>query len=133
MVRRSPCWLNSSTNSATRSSSSPGVDRVRNAHVLDELTGRAGAAVVSMAPLDRDELAALAEPTGVTLLADTIDGVHALSAGNPFFALQLLGHLADDPSLEFPAAACRSASASGSSTGSTGSATGYSRHWRPLR
>ena len=70
-------------------------------HVLDELTGRAGATVVSMAPLGRDDLAMLAEAHGVTLLADTIDGVHALSAGNPFFALQLIGHLADDPSQEF--------------------------------
>ncbi len=69
--------------------------------VLDELTGRPGAAVVSMAPLGRDDVAMLAEVHGVTLLADTIDGVHALSAGNPFFALQLLGHLADDPSHEF--------------------------------
>jgi tRNA A-37 threonylcarbamoyl transferase component Bud32 len=70
-------------------------------HVLDELTGRAGAAVVSMAPLGRDDLATLAEAHGVTLLAETIDGVHALSAGNPFFALQLIGHLAEDPSQEF--------------------------------
>ncbi len=70
-------------------------------HVLDELTGRPGAAVVSMAPLGRDDVAMLAEVHGVTLLADTIDGVHALSAGNPFFALQLIGHLADDPSQEF--------------------------------
>ena len=70
-------------------------------HVLDELTGRTGAVAVSMAPLGRDDLAALAEAHGVTLPPDTIDGVHALSAGNPFFALQLIGHLAEDPSQEF--------------------------------
>ena len=71
------------------------------AQVLDELTGRPGAAVVSMGPLGRDDLAALAESSGLQLRPETIDGVHALSAGNPFFALQLLGHLADDPTHEF--------------------------------
>ncbi len=71
------------------------------ADVLDELTGRTGAAVVSMVPLSRDDLAALAEARGVSLHPDAIDGVHALSAGNPFFALQLLGHFADDPSQKF--------------------------------
>lgn len=70
-------------------------------HVLDQLAGRAGAAVVSMVPLGRDDLATLADARGVSLHPDTIDGVHALTAGNPFFALQLLGHLADDPSHEF--------------------------------
>ncbi len=49
----------------------------------------------------RDDLALLADARGVSLHPDTIDGVHALSAGNPFFALQLLGHLADDPTHEF--------------------------------
>ena len=70
-------------------------------HVLDQLTGRVDATVVSMVPLGRDDLATLADARGVSLHPDTIDGVHALSAGNPFFALQLLGHLADDPSHEF--------------------------------
>ena len=70
------------------------------AAVLNELTGRPGAAVVSMGPLGRDDLASLAESSGLDLRPDTIDGVHALSAGNPFFALQLLGHLADDPTHE---------------------------------
>ena len=71
------------------------------ADVLDGLAGRPGATAVSMAPLGRDDLAAIAEARGVPLDPDTIDGVHALSAGNPFFALQLLGHLADDPSQKF--------------------------------
>ena len=69
--------------------------------VLDQLTGRADVTVVSMVPLGREDLAALADARGVPLDRDTIDGVHALSAGNPFFALQLLGHVADDPSRKF--------------------------------
>ena len=75
----------------------PGV----NAKVVDELTDRPAAAVVSMGPLDRDDLAVLAASRGLQLRSETIDGVHALSVGNPFFALQLLGHLADDPTQEF--------------------------------
>ena len=70
------------------------------APVLDELTGRPGTTVVSMKPLGREDLSSLAESSGLHLRPDTIDGLHALSAGNPFFALQLLGHLADDPTHE---------------------------------
>ncbi len=70
----------------------PGADPA----IVDQLTGRSGATVVSMGPLLRDDLAALADAQGLALPDDTIDGVHALSAGNPFFALQLLGHLAAD-------------------------------------
>ena len=69
--------------------------------VLDQLSGRPGATVVGMNPLERDDLESLAASQGLSLHPDTIDGVHALSAGNPFFALQLLGHLADDPTHEF--------------------------------
>jgi tRNA A-37 threonylcarbamoyl transferase component Bud32 len=69
--------------------------------VLDQLTGWSGAVAVSMVPLGRADLGSLAEARGLSLPSDTIDGIHALSAGNPFFALQLLGHLADDPSHEF--------------------------------
>lgn len=70
------------------------------AQVIDQLTGWSGATVVSMSPLGRDDLAVLADERGLSLPAETIDGVHALSGGNPFFALQLLGHLADDPTHE---------------------------------
>jgi predicted ATPase len=41
----------------------PGAD----ARVLDELTGSAGATVVSMGPLGRNDLAALADSSGLTL------------------------------------------------------------------
>ncbi len=75
----------------------PGADPA----IVDQLTGRSGATVVSMGPLLRDDLAALADAQGLALPDDTIDGVHALSAGNPFFALQLLGHLAADSTQEF--------------------------------
>jgi tRNA A-37 threonylcarbamoyl transferase component Bud32 len=69
----------------------PGAQR----DVLDQLTQRAGATVVSLGPLDREAIVELAEHSGLALSPQTIDGVHALSAGNPFFAVQLLGHLTD--------------------------------------
>jgi hypothetical protein len=73
----------------------------RSSPVLDQLAARNGTTVVPMGPLGRDDLASLAAARGLSLRDDTIDGVHALSGGNPFFVLQLLGHLADDPSREF--------------------------------
>ena len=63
--------------------------------VLDELTQRPGAAVAALGPLGRDDVVELADSAGLQVSAETIDGVHALSAGNPFFAVQLLGHLGD--------------------------------------
>ncbi|MGA7756642.1 MAG: AAA family ATPase [Ilumatobacteraceae bacterium] len=69
----------------------PGASR----SVLDELTQRPGAAVATLGPLGRDDIVELANAAGLQASAETIDGVHALSAGNPFFAVQLLGHLGD--------------------------------------
>ena len=65
--------------------------------VLDQLTQRPGAASSSLGPLERDDIVQLADDAGLTLNPQTVDGVHALSSGNPFFAVQLLGHLADVP------------------------------------
>ena len=56
--------------------------------------------MVSLGPLERDDIVQLAGDAGLTLSPQTVDGVHALSSGNPFFAVQLLGHLADVPGHE---------------------------------
>lgn len=69
----------------------PGAGRV----VLDELAHRPGATVVTLGPLGRHDLVELAGAAGLEASAETIDGVHSLSAGNPFFAVQLLAHLGD--------------------------------------
>ncbi len=63
--------------------------------VLDEFTQRPGATMATLGPLERDDIVELADASGLQASAETIDGVHALSAGNPFFAVQLLGHLGD--------------------------------------
>ncbi len=63
--------------------------------VLDSFTQRPGATMATLGPLGRDDIVELAEAGGLRASAETIDGVHALSAGNPFFAVQLLGHLGD--------------------------------------
>ena len=76
---------------AVLAGSRPGTPR----EVLDQLTQRPGAAVVSLAPLGRDDIVELA--AGLTLSEATIDSIHALSAGNPFFAVQLLGHPGEAP------------------------------------
>ncbi|MGB0114191.1 MAG: AAA family ATPase [Ilumatobacteraceae bacterium] len=77
--------------------SRPGVAR----EVLDELTRPAGATVVPMVPLARDDVVELAAHAGLDLTAETVDGLHALSGGNPFFAVQLLGHLREVPGQAF--------------------------------
>ena len=101
---------------------------------LDELTGRPGTAVVSMGPLGRDDLASLAGSSGLHLRPETIDGVHALSAGNPFFArCSCSGILPTTPRTRSPTAPFRSAFASGSSNGSIDSATESEMHWARLR
>ena len=82
---------------AVLAGSRPGASR----DVLDQLTQRPGASVVSLGPLERDDIVQLAGDAGLTLSAQTVDGVHALSSGNPFFAVQLLGHLGDVPGHEF--------------------------------
>ena len=51
--------------------------------------------MVSLGPLQRVDIVELADDVGLQLSADTVDGVYALSVGNPFFAVQLLGHLSD--------------------------------------
>ncbi len=76
---------------AVLAGSRPGTGR----GALDQLTQRPGAAVASLRPLGRDDIVELAADAGARLSDGTIDDVHALSVGNPFFALQLLGHLSD--------------------------------------
>jgi tRNA A-37 threonylcarbamoyl transferase component Bud32 len=81
---------------AVLAGSRPGASRV----LLDQLTQRPGTAVASLGPLERDDIVQLVGDAGLTASPETIDSVYALSSGNPFFAVQLLGHLADEPSLE---------------------------------
>ena len=81
---------------AVLAGSRPGTSR----DVLDQLTQRPGASVASLGPLERDDIVQLADDAGLTLSPKTVDGVHALSSGNPFFAVQLLGHLGDVPGHE---------------------------------
>lgn len=71
----------------------PGVDDT----ALDHLVQQPITTVLSIGALDRDELATLTRAAGLELDDDTIDSLHALTGGSPFFGLQLLQHLRDAP------------------------------------
>lgn len=62
---------------------------------LDELTLRPASATLSIGPLTTADITAMAHERGLELDRDTIEGLHALTGGSPFFGLQLLGHLGD--------------------------------------
>ena len=65
--------------------------------VLDTLSAQPGARVVSVGALQPAELATLATSSGLHLDDRTVQSLHALTGGNPFFGLQLLHHLREAP------------------------------------
>lgn len=65
--------------------------------VLDQFEQRLGLTPITIGPLPPAALTALARDAGLTLSTETVDGLHALTGGNPFFGLQLLSHLRDAP------------------------------------
>ncbi len=65
--------------------------------VVDELLVRPGATAIDMAAMAVDDLAALAAGVGAELDDERLASLHALTAGNPFFAVQLLEHLRRAP------------------------------------
>lgn len=71
----------------------PGADRT----VLEELAIRAGTTVVPLGPLGTADITGLADAAGLSLTHETVEGLHSLTGGNPFFSLQLLSHLRDVP------------------------------------
>ncbi len=71
----------------------PGAER----RVLDEFQQRLGLTTVSVGPLQLASFARMASDSGLDLSSDTLEGLFALTAGNPFFGLQLLAHLRDVP------------------------------------
>lgn len=71
----------------------PNADR----RVLDEFQQRLGLTTIAIGPLLPAALADLARGAGLELSDETVDGLYALSGGNPFFGLQLLAHLRDLP------------------------------------
>ena len=64
---------------------------------LDYIVQQPTATVIPIGALEREELASLARSSGLELSSETIDSLHALSGGSPFFGLQLLNHLRDTP------------------------------------
>lgn len=66
--------------------SRPSTDR----NILDALTQRRGTAVIGLQPLAADELSQMAHDLDVDLTEESLDGLHALTGGSPFFGLQLL-------------------------------------------
>lgn len=73
--------------------SRPAADQVP----LDELRQRLSTTTVAVGPLQLDALDELARAAGLELSAPTLDGLFALTGGNPFFGLQLVNHLRDVP------------------------------------
>ena len=71
----------------------PSADR----RVLDELHQRLDVATIAIGPLQLESLAEMARDNGIELSSDTLEGLLALTGGNPFFGLQLLAHLRDVP------------------------------------
>ncbi len=65
--------------------------------VLDEFQQRLGVSTISVGPLHASSLAAMARDAGLELSEETVEGLWALTGGNPFFGLQLLAHLRDVP------------------------------------
>ena len=68
----------------------PGADAT-----IGELSLRPGSTLLSVGPLGTADIASMAATNGLELSAETIEGLHALTGGSPFFGLQLLGHLGD--------------------------------------
>ncbi len=65
--------------------------------VLDALQDRLGVTTIRIGPLGASSLADLARDAGVELGPETLEGLLALTGGNPFFGLQLLAHVRDMP------------------------------------
>jgi tRNA A-37 threonylcarbamoyl transferase component Bud32/tetratricopeptide (TPR) repeat protein len=65
--------------------------------LLDQLTSRPGATLIAMEPLSRAGLAQLAGDLDVEVTDATLDAMHALTMGSPFFGLQLLHQLRSSP------------------------------------
>lgn len=61
--------------------------------ILDALLVHPGARVLPMMPISIDEFGEMAVGIGVEIDDDHRRSLHALTAGNPFFAVQLLDHL----------------------------------------
>lgn len=68
--------------------------------LLAALRERVGLTTIAVGPLLPEALAALASDAGLSLSARTVEGLHALTGGNPFFGLQLVNHLRDVPGHE---------------------------------
>jgi tRNA A-37 threonylcarbamoyl transferase component Bud32/tetratricopeptide (TPR) repeat protein len=69
--------------------------------ILDELRQRLTVSTITIGPLQPSSIAAMALDTGLELTDETIEGLVALTGGNPFFGLQLLTHLRDVPGHAF--------------------------------
>lgn len=74
----------------------PSVDQ----QLLAALRERVGLTTIAVGPLLPEALAALARDAGLSLSAHTVEGLHAITGGNPFFGLQLVNHLRDVPGHE---------------------------------
>jgi len=68
-----------------------------NHRVIDEFQLRLGLTTIAIGPLLPAALSDLARGAGVELSDETVEGLFALTGGNPFFGLQLLAHLRDVP------------------------------------
>ncbi len=67
--------------------------------LLDQLTSRPGATIIAMEPLSREGLTQLAEDLDVEVTGETLDAMHSLTQGSPFFGLQLLHQLRGSPGI----------------------------------
>ncbi len=68
--------------------------------LLAALREHVGLTTIAVGPLQPEALAALARDAGLSLSARTVEGLHAITGGNPFFGLQLVNHLRDVPGHE---------------------------------
>ncbi len=71
----------------------PGVEDTLLGGVIQEPS----ATVVPIGALGRDELADLSRTSGIELSEDSLDSLHSLTGGSPFFVLQLLNHVHNAP------------------------------------
>ena len=67
--------------------------------ILDQMTSRPGATRIAMEPLAREALGQLARDLDVAVTDETLDAMHVLTQGSPFFGLQLLQRLRNTPGI----------------------------------